>query len=42
MEQVRGHIGNLTRKAVLRFDNQVHLTFHAEEKQRVLQAITPL
>ena len=42
VEQERRHVGNLTGETELRLDHEIHLAFHAQEKQRILQAIAPL
>ena len=35
-------IGYLTRIAILRLDDEIHLTFYPQEKERELKSIAPL
>ena len=42
VEEEGRNVGNLAGKAVLRLDDEVHLTLDAQEQQRILNAVTPL
>ena len=42
MIEERLNVGNLISEAILRLDNEIYLTLHAQEKQRELEPVTPL
>lgn len=42
VKEERLDIGNLARIAILRLDDEIHLTLYTQEKERKLKSITPL